>query len=159
MAPAASSCPLPPLHDYIQFRFDFEGGDARAIRLDYLAFDYASPVVSRGILAENFPDTAAVLGQPAQFRNVLRPDVDRAETGFDRIDIAVPTPDAQIDTLLVDDLGWTRVLPAADAEASRTASTAAPGWIRCRSPGRPTPRRLCTTPRGRPTSSRSRPAC
>ena len=103
--------PLPPLHRYIQFQFDFVSGEDSGVSLDYLEFDFASPVVSRGILAEIFPDTASVLGVPSSFDYVLKPDVSTTDVGFNRIDIAVPSPHASLDALSIDDLRWERIQP------------------------------------------------
>jgi len=103
--------PLPPLHRYIQFQLDFISGEDSGVSLDYLEFDFSSPVVSRGILAEIFPDTAAVLGLANSFSYVLKPDVSASDVGFNRIDIAVPSPQATLDSLFIDDLRWERILP------------------------------------------------
>jgi hypothetical protein len=128
--------PLPPLHRYIQFQLSFLSGEESGVSLDYIEFDYASPVVSRGILAEIFPDTASVLGLPTAFNYVLKPDVSTSDVGFNRIDIAVPSPKATLDTLSIDDLRWERILPvppagldadeAADWIAERLSSSA---WL------------------------------
>ena len=119
--------PLPPLHRYIQFRVDFDSGEHSGVSLDYIEFDFADPVVSRGILAEIFPATADALGSPLPFRYVLRPDLAPGDAGFDRIEIAVPSPAAAIDSLLVDDLRWERILPTAPDGLSETAASE---WIR-----------------------------
>jgi len=103
--------PLPPLHRYIQFRFDFETTETSTVHLDYIEFDYFSPVVSRGVVAEIFPDTTAHLGLAAPFQLVLKPDMTSSDVGFNRIDIAVPSPEARVDSLLVDDLPLVPVLP------------------------------------------------
>ncbi len=102
--------PLPPLTRYIQFRFDFESTENSGISLDYLEFDFSPPFVSRGVVAEIFPDVTEQLGQSVAFQYIIKPDVATADIGFNRIDISVPSPDARIDSLLVDDLPWTRVL-------------------------------------------------
>lgn len=106
--------PLPPLHRYIQFRFDFEATQTSAVHLDYIEFEYFSPVVSRGVMAEIFPDTTAHLGLPAPFQLVLKPDMASSDLGFNRIDIAVPSLDARVDSLLVDDLSLEPVVPGSD---------------------------------------------
>ena len=104
--------PLPPLTRYIQFRFDFEGTQTSGVSLDYLEFDFASPFVGRGVKAEIFPDTAQQLGQATAFQYVLKPQFEgTGDDGFNRIDIAVPSLDVSLDTLFVDDLPWTRLLP------------------------------------------------
>ena len=118
--------PLPPLHRYIQFRVDFESGEDAGVSLDYIEFDFADPVVSRGVLAEIFPATAGALGSPLPFRYVLRPDLTAGDAGFDRIEIAVPSPQAAIDSLLVDDLRWQRIVPTPPDGLSETAASE---WI------------------------------
>lgn len=110
--------PLPPLHRYIQFQLDFISGEDSGVSLDFLEFDFSSPVVSRGILAEIFPDTAAVLGLPTSYNYVLKPDVSSTDVGFNRIDIAVPSPQASLDSMFIDDLRWERILPVAPAGLS-----------------------------------------
>jgi hypothetical protein len=121
--------PLPPLHRYIQFQLDFISGEDSGISLDYLEFDFSSPVVSRGILAEIFPDTAAVLGLANGFSYVLKPDVSSSDVGFNRIDIAVPSPQATLDSMFVDDLRWERILPAPPSNLDGAEATA---WVASR---------------------------
>ena len=121
--------PLPPLHRYIQFQLNFVSGESSGLSLDYLEFDFARPVVSRGILAEIFPDTAAVLGLPTEFSYVLKPDVAVGDIGFNRIDIAVPSPQARLDSMLIDDLRWERVMPVPPAALSPSEAAA---WIAAR---------------------------
>jgi len=101
--------PLPPLHRYIQLRFDFVSPSDGGISLDYVEFDYSEPVVTRGILAEVFPDTTASMGVPSAFQYVLKPDMASGDVGFNRIDIAVPSMEARVDSILVDDLLWERM--------------------------------------------------
>lgn len=107
---------LPPLMRYIQFRFDFASTQDSGASLDYLEFDYSRPVVPGGVVAEIYPDTAAVLGRPLPFQYVLRPRFGGAEGGFNRIDISVPTPDAAVDSLLVDGRRWTPVAVGTDLD-------------------------------------------
>lgn len=111
--------PLPPLHRYIQFQLDFVSGEDSGVSLDYLEFDFSSPVVSRGILAEIFPDTASVLGVPTSFDYVLKPDLSTTDLGFNRIDIAVPSTQATLDSLKIDDLRWERIVPVPPAVAGQ----------------------------------------
>ncbi|NKB67574.1 MAG: hypothetical protein GKR89_10965 [Candidatus Latescibacteria bacterium] len=104
--------PLPPLTRYIQFRFDFEGTQSSGVSLDYLEFDFASPFVGRGVKAEIFPDTAEEMGLATSFQYVLKPQFEGAtDNGFNRIDIAMPSFDVELDSLFVDDLPWTRLMP------------------------------------------------
>ena len=118
--------PLPTLHRYIQFRFDFDSGEDTGVSLDFLEFDFSDPVVSHGVIAEIFPATAAALGRPTSFRYVLKPQLADGDVGFDRIDIAVPTALADIDSMLVDDLSWNRVLPLPTASL---AEANAEQWV------------------------------
>ena len=113
--------PLPPLHRYIQFRIDFASTETSGISLDYLEFDFAEPLVTRGVLAEIFPDTTARLGLASAFEYVLKPLIDADDLGFNRIDIAVPSLDARLDSLLVDDLAWTPIDPVFPAGLSEAA--------------------------------------
>ena len=100
---------LPPLTRYIQLRFDFESTEDSGISLDYVEFDYSSPFVGRGVVAEIFPDTVGQLGQEAAFQYVLKPDFGQGgDPGFNRIDIAVPSINAQMDSMVVDGLPWRR---------------------------------------------------
>ena len=103
--------PMPPLHRYIQFRLDFLSEGTGGVSLDYLEFDFSSPVVTRGVLAEIFPDTTTQLGVPSSFRYVLKPDMASDDAGFNRIDIVVPSTAARVDSLLVDDLVWEHLHP------------------------------------------------
>ena len=115
--------PLPPLHRYIQFRFDFVADAGGGVSLDYLEFDFSEPVVTRSIVAEIFPDTASHLGVATSFQYVLKPDMAAADAGFNRIEILVPSREAVLDSLLVDDLAWERLLPPAEALADSR------GWL------------------------------
>ena len=119
--------PLPPLHRYVQFRFDFESGETSGVSIDFLEFDFAEPAVSRGVFAEIFPATASELGEATPFQYVLKPDLSSTDAGFDRIDIAVPSALATIDSLLVDDLRWDRITPEPPENLSAAAADA---WIR-----------------------------
>lgn len=114
---------LPPLMRYVQFRVDFVSSQTSGIHLDYLEFDYARPIVGRGVLAEVFPDTASALGQQLALQYVLRPDFDTGSTTlFNRIDLAIPTPDTRLDSLLFDGSRWTEITtePPEDLAARAT---------------------------------------
>ena len=113
--------PLPPLHRYIQFRFDFDSPAEGGISLDYLDFDFSEPVVTRGVLAEVFPDTTTKLGSPSPYQYVLKPDMADGDVGFNRIAMVVPSLEARVDSLQVDDLSWEHVEPTA-AEALHGAA-------------------------------------
>ena len=107
--------PIPTLSRYIQFRLDFESLEDSAVRVDYLEFEYGSPVVGRGVVAEIFPGNAD-LGVTESFEYVLRPDFNVGDAGFNRIDISMPAPTAEIESFKVDDQEWTNVgvVPAGD---------------------------------------------
>lgn len=103
---------MPPLTRYIQFSFEFSADRESGISLDYLEFDFASLFVGRGVVAEIFPDTTISVGVSTPFQYVLKPIFkDRRDAGFNRINLAMPSLDAQLDSLLVDDLLWRRLLP------------------------------------------------
>ena len=107
--------PLPPLHRYIQFRFDFDSKGTGGVNLDYIEFDFSPPVVTRGVLSEIYPDTVSQLGIASSFQYVLKPDMTAADAGFNRIDIIVPSRNAQVESLTIDDLPWERVPPPTEA--------------------------------------------
>ncbi|MEE2658817.1 MAG: hypothetical protein VX733_09960 [Candidatus Latescibacterota bacterium] len=113
--------PLLPLHRYIQFRFDFVNEGESGVSLDYLEFDFSEPVVTRGIVAEIFPDTASHLAIASSFEYVLKPDMASTDAGFNRIEILVPSQEARVGSLLIDDLAWERVLPTAEVPQNRRA--------------------------------------
>ncbi len=113
---------LPPLTRYIQLRFDFESSEEGGVSLDYVEFGYSSPFVGRGVVAEIFPDTVGQLGQEASFQYVLKPEFGQTgDPGFNRVDIAVPSVNAQMDSLVVDGLPWRRtdLQPPAGLSAGR----------------------------------------
>jgi hypothetical protein len=85
------------------------------VALDWLEVEYSTPVVSRGVVAEIYPNRAERLGASTPFEYVLKPGLRTADLGFDRIDVAVPSLAADIDSLLVDDLAWQRLAPGAGA--------------------------------------------
>lgn len=115
-APGGVPLSLPPLMRYIQFRVDFASTETSGVRLDYLEFEYARPLVGRGVLVEIFPDTAAALGQPLDLQYVLRPTFETGTTsGFNRIDIAVTAPDTRLDSLLFDGRRWQPLAETAPA--------------------------------------------
>ena len=101
--------PQPGLTRYVQFRLDFTGGPAAGAALDFIEFNFGAPYVSGGILAELEPETAS-LGDPTAFRYVLRPVfASTGDAGFNRLDIAVPTADARVDSVVVDGERWRSV--------------------------------------------------
>ena len=111
------SLPLPPLSRYVQLRFDFIRSGESGVSLDYVEFDFSSPFVDGGIFAEIFPDTAASLGESTSFQYTIRPQfASNDAAGFNRIELAVPSLDAAIDSLLFDDLAWRRIDPDVPAD-------------------------------------------
>jgi hypothetical protein len=107
---------LPPLTRYVQFRFDFVSTEESGVSLDWLEVEYSPPVASRGVVAEIYPDRAERLGETTAFQYVLKPNLATADIGFNRIDMAVPSLEAQIDSFLVDDLLWARLAPGPGVE-------------------------------------------
>ncbi|MFA6109624.1 MAG: FlgD immunoglobulin-like domain containing protein [Candidatus Latescibacterota bacterium] len=121
--------PLPPLTRYIQLWFEFKCTETSGVSIDWVEFDYSLPVVSRGVVAEIYPDSTGELGRLSPFRYVMKPDIANSDIGFNRIDLIVPSTDAQIDTLLVDDLSWTRLIPRPPAGSSSADSAAYVGRL------------------------------
>ncbi|MEW6752953.1 MAG: FlgD immunoglobulin-like domain containing protein [Candidatus Latescibacterota bacterium] len=129
--------PLPPLTRYVQFRFDFVTPQTgvSGVALDYVEFEFFTPYVRGGVLAEVFPDTLSAegdqvpieLGKPFPFQYVLRPDFQSGqETGFNRVDIAIPSLDTRVEQFLFDGNPWRRIEPEVPAgleltEAARAA--------------------------------------
>lgn len=112
--------PLPALTRYIQLRFEFESTETSAVSLDYVEFDFDEPFVGRGILAEIYPDTTAdaelQLGESIPFQYVLKPMFARpADPGFNRLEVDVPSSGAQLTSLEVEDVEWTRLVPPEDS--------------------------------------------
>ena len=107
--------PLPGGTRYIQFRVFFDSKQHSAALLDFIEFDYDSPLVSGGVVAEIFPPRVP-LGEETSFRYFIRPQFDLEErTFFNRIEIAVPSIDTRIDTLRYDGQEWTEVASTDDA--------------------------------------------
>ncbi len=108
--------PLPGGTRYIQFRILFDSTDESAVQLDFLEFDYDSPLVGGGVVAEIFPSQVP-LGEETSFRYFVRPLFGPGEANsFNRIEIAVPSADTRIDTLFFDGQVWSEIeAPATDA--------------------------------------------
>ena len=105
--------PLPGQTRYLQFRIFFDSLQHSAVLFDYLEFEYDVPVVGQGVRGEVFP-SQAFLGEETTFRYFLKPFFDpNDQRGFNRIEIAVPSPDTRIQTLKVDDQPWVEVSVAA----------------------------------------------
>jgi len=103
--------PIPVLSRYVQFRIDFENEEDAGVALDYLEIDFHEPRVGGSVVAEIFPSTAS-LGTVAEFVYVIKPTFAEGDRGgFNRIDVAVPSLEAGVDSVLVDDMPWTRVEP------------------------------------------------
>ena len=97
---------LPPLTRYIQFRLDFESDEDSGVFLDYLEFDFNPPFVERGVVAEIFPDTTSQLGVATSYQYALKPEFGGGDIGFNRIELAVPSEEARVESLVVDGLVW-----------------------------------------------------
>jgi len=108
--------PLPGGTRYIQFRVFFDSKQHSAGWLDFIEFDYDSPLVLGGVVAEIFPPRVP-LGEETSFNYFLRPlfELD-APTSFNRIEIAVPSIDTRIDTLRFDGQDWTEIAGTDDAD-------------------------------------------
>ena len=101
--------PIPGGMRYLQFRIFFDSTQHDACLFDFLEFDYDVPLVNGGVVAEIFPNRV-VLGEETTFRYYLRPLFEKGEpTGFNRIEIDVPSTDTRIDTLKFDGLPWNEV--------------------------------------------------
>jgi len=106
--------PLPGGTRYIQFRIFFDSTQHSAALLDFIEFDYDSPLVSGGVVAEIFPPRVQ-LGKETSFHYYIRPLFDLGETtSFNRIEIAVPSLDTRIDTLRVDGQDWIEIVATDD---------------------------------------------
>ena len=107
--------PLPGGTRYIQFRIFFDSEQHSAGLLDFIEFDYDSPLTSGGVLTEIFPPRVP-LGEETSFNYFIRPRFDSDDrTSFNRIEIAVPSTATRIDTLRVDGQDWMEVAGTDDA--------------------------------------------
>ena len=106
---AGVQLPVPGGTRYIQFRVYFDGPQHGAALLDFIEFDYDTPLVSGGVVAEIFPP-GVPLGEETLFRYYLRPLFEPGDPMvFNRIEIDVPSLDSRIDTLRVDGLDWVEI--------------------------------------------------
>ena len=106
--------PLPGGTRYLQFRILFDSTPESAVMLDFLEFDYDTPLVSGGVLTEIFPSQVP-LGEDVSFRYFLRPLFAEGETTqFNRIEIDVPSVDARVDTFKFDFQPWEEIPVSAD---------------------------------------------
>jgi hypothetical protein len=113
--------PVSVLSRYIQFRVDFTNTEGAAVALDYVEIDFHEPRVGGSVLAEIFP-TAATLGATTDFLYVIKPIFVAGDRGgFNRMDVAVPSLEAGIDSLLVDGVPWTRVEPRVPVDLALSA--------------------------------------
>lgn len=109
---AGVQLPLPGGTRYLQFRIFFDSMIESAVQLDFIEFDYDSPLVAGGVVAEIFPSQVA-LGEETSFRYFMRPTFGPNEVnGFNRIEIAVPSFDTRIDTLRFDGQIWSELAVA-----------------------------------------------
>lgn len=114
--------PFSTLSRYIQFRFDFQNDESGSVALDYVEVDFAAPLVIGSVLAEIFPGVAD-LGLTSNFQYAIKPIFANDEGGgFNRIDIVVPSPETEVDGLLVDNLAWTRLEPEVPRELNLSES-------------------------------------
>jgi hypothetical protein len=103
---AGVQLPLPGGTRYVQFRILFDSTQESAIQLDFIEFDYDSPLVAGGVLTEIFP-AQVPLGEETSFRYFMRPLFSQEEVNsFNRIEIAVPSMDTRIETLFFDGQEW-----------------------------------------------------
>ena len=121
--------PLPGQTRYLQFRIFFDSLQHSAVLFDYLEFEYDVPVVGQGVRGEVFPPQA-LLGEETTFRYFLKPFFDpNDQRGFNRIEIAVPSTDARIQTLKVDDQPWVEIPMAATAGVEPQRLPPEPGGL------------------------------
>ena len=121
--------PLPGQTRYLQFRIFFDSLQHSAVLFDYLEFEYDVPVVGQGVRGEVFPPQA-LLGEETTFRYFLKPFFDpNDQRGFNRIEIAVPSSDARIQTLKVDDQPWVEIPMAATAGVEPQRLPPEPGGL------------------------------
>jgi len=107
--------PLPGGTRYIQFRVLFDSQQHSAGALDFIEFDYDTPLTSGGVLAEIFPPRVP-LGEETSFNYFIRPRfASNDPTSFNRIEIAVPSVATRIDTLRVDGQAWVEIAGTDDA--------------------------------------------
>ena len=103
-----------PLSRYVQFRVDFSSGPGRGTAprggaaVDFIEIDYGVPVAGRGIRAEIFP-TRADLGVTSSYTLALLPEFEADARGFNRVDVAMPSRQARLLAVSVDDAPWTRI--------------------------------------------------
>jgi hypothetical protein len=98
--------PLPGGTRYLQFRVWFDSVQDSGVLLDFIEFDYDTPLVSGGVVAEIFPPQVP-LGEETAFRYFVRPLFAPGEpTAFNRLEIEVPSLDSRIDTLRFDGQDW-----------------------------------------------------
>ena len=101
--------PLPGGTRYIQFRIFFDSEQHSAGLLDFIEFDYDTPLTSGGVLTEIFP-ARVPLGEESSFNYFIRPRFGSEDpTSFNRIEIAVPSIATRIDTLRVDGQDWVEI--------------------------------------------------
>jgi len=94
---------------YIQFRILFDSAQHSAALLDFIEFDYDTPMVSGGVVAEIYPPRVP-LGEETTFNYFIRPFFESEEaSSFNRIEIAVPSIDTQIEALRYDGQAWVEI--------------------------------------------------
>ena len=101
--------PLPGGTRYVQFRILFDSTIKSAVQLDFIEFEYDTPLVSGGVVAEIFPPQVEI-GQETEFRYFMRPLFAKNEsTVFNRIEIAVPSTETKVDSLFFDGQLWDEI--------------------------------------------------
>ena len=101
--------PLPGGTRYIQFRILFDSTIESSVQFDFIEFEYDTPLVSGGVVAEIFPPQVNI-GEETEFRYFMRPLFANNEaTVFNRIEIAVPSADTVIDSLFFDGQLWSEI--------------------------------------------------
>ena len=100
----------PSQRRYLQIRIDFLPSQLDAVRFDYLEFDFSSPLYADEIIAEIFPGEVA-LGEITEFRYAVKSRfTGSGATGFDRIDIEVPDPEAHLEVLSIEDVALDEII-------------------------------------------------
>ena len=106
--------PLPGGTRYLQFRILFDSSRESAVQLDFIEFEYDTPLVSGGVVAEIFPPQVEI-GEETEFRYFMRPLFANNEASlFNRIEIAVPSTETKIDSLFFDGQPWDEIVVDGD---------------------------------------------
>lgn len=103
---------------FIQFRLALgtDVPEARS-RVDSIAFEFSRPVLGRRIMAQITPRDGVDLGSPQTFIYAIRPDIGAGDTGFDIVELSLPTR-ASLKSVRIGD----REIPETDYEAQSANS-------------------------------------